>query len=40
MPVDPRTTTAANMRTAHNQTTKSVHPVFTLRYAMAANFGR
>jgi hypothetical protein len=33
MPADPRTTSAANMRTAHNQTTKSVHPVLD-RYAM------
>ena len=33
MPADPRTTSVANMRTAHNQTTKSVHPVFD-RYAM------
>src|SRR6478609_2639587 len=33
MPADPRTTSAANMRTAHNQTTKSVHPVLD-HYAM------
>ena len=33
MPADPRTTSAANMRTAHNQTTKSVHSVLD-RYAM------
>ena len=33
MPADPRTASAANMRTAHNQTTKSVHSVLD-RYAM------
>jgi hypothetical protein len=33
MPADPRTASAANMKTTHNQTTKFVHSVFD-RYAM------